>query len=428
MKVGPDLVGQRRRRDGGLGDLDGLPQREARRVGLPLSPPVEGDEEGDEGDGAADRVKDCPPAPLEAVLEAAGGVEGRVAELVVLELLYAFLCSSGHCFYPVQDRTVGCVLSRWSSRQKLTLTGGYGRCQASPRGRKKATAAPIFRCRAAGGGAMLSYSFTSPPHRTKAHEIFRGTIHAASVSKLPVGGVRGLRQTLPVRRRTLVSFGEPIALRMEAELERGADAATSAEARFVPTAEEQFLERLRRGEAAAFNRLVEERHGDVYALLYRLTEDPEEARDLTQETFLQAFRHLGNFRGDADLRTWLYRIAVNQARNRWRWWKRRRRDRTVSLDAPAREGSDAPLSAALEGERGRRPRAADALARTRARAPRGAQVARRAPTAKSSCSATSRGSATRRSPPRSTSTSGRSSRDSQGDAASCGADSKALCK
>jgi len=142
---------------------------------------------------------------------------------------------------------------------------------------------------------------------------------------------------------------------MEAELERGADAATSAEARFVPTAEEQFLERLRRGEAAAFNRMVEERHGDVYALLYRLTEDPEEARDLTQETFLQAFRYLANFRGDSDLRTWLYRIAVNQARNRWRWWKRRRRDRTVSLDAPAHEGSDAPLSASLEGEPGADP-------------------------------------------------------------------------
>jgi RNA polymerase sigma-70 factor (ECF subfamily) len=154
---------------------------------------------------------------------------------------------------------------------------------------------------------------------------------------------------------------------MEAELERGADAAASAEVRFVPAAEEQFLERLKRGEAAAFNRMVEERSGDVYALLYRLTEDPEEARDLTQETFLQAFRHLANFRGDADLRTWLYRIAVNQARNRWRWWKRRRRDRTVSLDAPALEGSDAPLSAGLEGERGADPEE-QALARERERA------------------------------------------------------------
>jgi RNA polymerase sigma-70 factor (ECF subfamily) len=154
---------------------------------------------------------------------------------------------------------------------------------------------------------------------------------------------------------------------MEAELERGADAAASAEARFHPTAEEQFLERLRRGEAAAFNRLVEERHGDVYALLYRLTEDPEEARDLTQETFLQAFRHLSSFRGDADVRTWLYRIAVNQARNRWRWWKRRRRDRTLSLDAPAHAGSDAPLSAALESERDADPER-QALARERERA------------------------------------------------------------
>jgi RNA polymerase sigma-70 factor, ECF subfamily len=164
-----------------------------------------------------------------------------------------------------------------------------------------------------------------------------------------------------------VSFGEPIALRVRAELERAADAAASVEDRFGASAEAQFLERLRAGEAAAFNRLVEERHADIYALLYRLTEDAEEARDLTQETFLQAFRHLAGFRGDADLRTWLYRIAVNQARNRWRWWKRRRRDRTVSLDAPAGESSDAPLSAGLPARDGEDPEA-QALARERERA------------------------------------------------------------
>jgi RNA polymerase sigma-70 factor (ECF subfamily) len=155
---------------------------------------------------------------------------------------------------------------------------------------------------------------------------------------------------------------------MEAEMERAADVAASAEARHhVQTAEEQFLERLRAGEAAAFNRLVEERHGEIYALLYRLTEDPEEARDLAQETFLQAFRHLASFRGDADLRTWLYRIAVNQARNRWRWWKRRRRDRTVSLDAPASEEYDAPLSAGLAGDASADPER-QTLARERERA------------------------------------------------------------
>jgi RNA polymerase sigma-70 factor, ECF subfamily len=164
-----------------------------------------------------------------------------------------------------------------------------------------------------------------------------------------------------------VSFGEPIALRVQAELERAAGAAASADDRFGASAEAQFLERLRAGEAAAFNRLVEERHADIYALLYRLTEDAEEARDLTQETFLQAFRHLAGFRGDADLRTWLYRIAVNQARNRWRWWKRRRRDRTVSLDAPAHDEGDAPLSAGLESRDAGDPEE-QALARERERA------------------------------------------------------------
>jgi RNA polymerase sigma-70 factor (ECF subfamily) len=115
------------------------------------------------------------------------------------------------------------------------------------------------------------------------------------------------------------------------------------------TAEEQFLERLQRGEAAAFERLVAEHSGDVYALLYRLTSDGEEARDLTQETFLRAFQSIGRFRGDANLKTWIYRIAVNQARNRWRWWRRRKRDVTVSLDATD-EHHEQPLGATLRND------------------------------------------------------------------------------
>jgi RNA polymerase sigma-70 factor (ECF subfamily) len=101
-----------------------------------------------------------------------------------------------------------------------------------------------------------------------------------------------------------------------------------------PQAEAQFIERLKRGDEAAFEILVNERSGEIYGLLYRLTENREEARDLTQETFLRAFQSIVHFRGDSDLRTWIYRIAINQARNRWRWWRRRRRDVTVSIDAP----------------------------------------------------------------------------------------------
>ena len=138
-----------------------------------------------------------------------------------------------------------------------------------------------------------------------------------------------------------MSYGEQIALRGHADLEQVASAA-SADLR--PSVDIQFLESLRRGEAAAFERLVNERSSDVYALLYRLTADAEEARDLTQETFLRAFQSISRFRGEANVKTWLYRIAINQARNRWRWWRRRRREATVSLD-----GSDRPDEQALTG-------------------------------------------------------------------------------
>src|SRR5258706_2875597 len=127
-------------------------------------------------------------------------------------------------------------------------------------------------------------------------------------------------------------------------------AALAATAELRPSVETQFIERLKRGEAAAFEVLVADRSGEIYGLLYRLTENPEEARDLTQETFLRAFQSIGHFRGDSDLRTWIYRIAINQARNRWRWWRRRRRDATVSLDSPDGPYGQ-PLNATLRAER-----------------------------------------------------------------------------
>jgi len=102
----------------------------------------------------------------------------------------------------------------------------------------------------------------------------------------------------------------------------------------IRTAEDSlFLDKLKAGDAIAFDTLVDRYSGDVYALLFRLTEDAEEAHDLTQETFLRVLRSIKSFRGDSELKTWLYRIAINESRNRFRWWKRRRRDVTVSLDS-----------------------------------------------------------------------------------------------
>src|SRR5689334_25148384 len=124
--------------------------------------------------------------------------------------------------------------------------------------------------------------------------------------------------------------------------------ATATSVEECPTAEVKFIERLKNGETAAFDTLIRERSGEIYGLLYRLTENGEEARDLTQETFLRAFQSIGHFRGEADLRTWIYRIAINQARNRWRWWRRRRREATVSLDAPEIGGGRLGLVATLK--------------------------------------------------------------------------------
>jgi RNA polymerase sigma-70 factor (ECF subfamily) len=142
-----------------------------------------------------------------------------------------------------------------------------------------------------------------------------------------------------------VSYGEPIILRGQVDLEQVASA-TRPDVR--AQAEAQFIERLKRGDAAAFEILVNERSGEIYGLLYRLTENSEEARDLTQETFLRAFQNILHFRGESDLRTWIYRIAINQARNRWRWWKRRRRDVTFSIDAPDVNGERPALIASLK--------------------------------------------------------------------------------
>jgi RNA polymerase sigma-70 factor (ECF subfamily) len=94
-----------------------------------------------------------------------------------------------------------------------------------------------------------------------------------------------------------------------------------------------FIEKLKAGDAAAFETLVDRYSGDIYALLFRLTSNAEDARDLTQDTFFRALRSIKGFRGDAELKTWLFRIAINESRNRFRWWKRRRRESTISLDA-----------------------------------------------------------------------------------------------
>ena len=97
--------------------------------------------------------------------------------------------------------------------------------------------------------------------------------------------------------------------------------------------ESAFIDKLKAGEAAAFDKLIDRYSGDIYALLFRITENAEDAGDLTQDTFMRALRSIKSFRGESELKTWLFRIAINESRNRFRWWKRRGRKTTISLDA-----------------------------------------------------------------------------------------------
>ncbi len=125
-------------------------------------------------------------------------------------------------------------------------------------------------------------------------------------------------------------FSRSIAIDDEDQIDAVATAQFSSA---FPNAEARFIEKLKTGEAEAFDALVIRFSSEVFALLYRLTENAEEANDLTQETFMSALTAIGGFRGEAGLKTWLFRIAINHSRNRFRWWKRRKRDVTVSIDA-----------------------------------------------------------------------------------------------
>lgn len=79
--------------------------------------------------------------------------------------------------------------------------------------------------------------------------------------------------------------------------------------------DQQLVERVKRGEKAAFNALVLKYQSRIVNLVSRFVRNPADALDVTQEAFIKAYRALPNFRGDSAFYTWLYRIAVNTAKN-----------------------------------------------------------------------------------------------------------------
>lgn len=106
---------------------------------------------------------------------------------------------------------------------------------------------------------------------------------------------------------------------------------------------EPLVQALRQGDRQAFAQFVEEYSPFVYRLGLRLLQDPQDAEDVLQETFIKAFKHLPGFDGRSKLSTWLYRIATNEAL----MLLRKRRPEAISVEAPGGE-EDGDLPEPLE--------------------------------------------------------------------------------
>ena len=93
----------------------------------------------------------------------------------------------------------------------------------------------------------------------------------------------------------------------------------------VNAEESLFVLRLKANEDAAYDELVRVYHASIFHVAYRMLGDSAEASDVVQEIFLKVFRNIGGFKGEASLKTWIFKITFSEILNRLRWWKRRYR-------------------------------------------------------------------------------------------------------
>ena len=115
------------------------------------------------------------------------------------------------------------------------------------------------------------------------------------------------------------------------------------EAYSTPAAHEEdsvLVAGLRAGNECAYELLIQRFEHPVYNLVSRLVDNPADAADATQEVFVKVFRKIGGFRAESSLKTWIYRIAVNEARNQRRWFMRHR-GKEVGLE-PSESDTQSP--------------------------------------------------------------------------------------
>jgi len=105
-----------------------------------------------------------------------------------------------------------------------------------------------------------------------------------------------------------------------------------------------LVQRFNAGDDAAFVAIMERYRAKIFTVTLGLLRNHADAEEITQDTFIRAHRGLARFRGDSSLATWLYRIAVNLARNRYWYFFRRRRQDSLSLDCALSEENSGTFS------------------------------------------------------------------------------------
>jgi RNA polymerase sigma-70 factor, ECF subfamily len=106
----------------------------------------------------------------------------------------------------------------------------------------------------------------------------------------------------------------------------------------------QLVSRFNAGEESAFVEIMSRHKARIFAAAMALLRNYADAEEITQDTFIRAHRGFSRFRGDSSVATWLHRIAVNLARNRYWYYFRRRKHTTLSMDASVGEEGDASFS------------------------------------------------------------------------------------
>jgi len=175
-----------------------------------------------------------------------------------------------------------------------------------------------------------------------------GTFGAGTVSTVLLEAVHWMSGTLVAH--TTIGF----------QFDAGFDAEKATAAAAIAQEERALITRLCEGDEAAYETLIERFEHPIYNLVSRLTNDHGDAPDVVQEVFLKVFRNVQSFRGQSSLKTWIYRIAVNESRNHRRWFGRHR-GQEVALEPVRGEGHNAldwlpdparsPMELAIDHER-----------------------------------------------------------------------------